>query len=183
MTPTLGSLVSPQNHRGHRGVGTELGQQPDPGAPWASPPQGRLTPAGQAHTVGTPPHLPLPSHTEPPPPGGSPGSPGAGSRANPTLREQGLPFPPPAHTDVAFPLTCLPKISTPNLFLNLWHFSHPPPPSQAKAVPSSRFPRGQQAPRRTNPAAQWHGRAPHLWGEGSGVHPHAHRDTGSSGEG
>lgn len=38
--PSLGSLVSPWHFCGHRGVWAQLGNSPNLGSPWATPPQG-----------------------------------------------------------------------------------------------------------------------------------------------
>lgn len=118
VTPGLGSSVSPLDWGwGDPYLGL-LGQPPGPllgsggcGQSWGNSPNlggslsiillGRLAPGGQAHTAGTPPHLPLPLHREPSPGtalgawvlGAEPARP-CGSRACPS---------PQAQADVASP--------------------------------------------------------------------------------
>lgn len=167
--PSLVSLISHLHCCGHRGVQAELEQQLKPQQSLGITSAGTLASAGQPHTVGTPLTSPCPSIEKPQ--GVALGGWVLRAESAGRCRSRACPSP-QAHTDVAFPLTCLPKISTPTLFLNLRHFS-PPPPIQAKAVPPSHLSLQQRAPRKANPAAQGHRWAPHLWGEGSGVHPHA----------
>lgn len=132
-------------HMGRAGAAAQTLGVPGHHLPREAGPSRAGTGDGDPHT------LPLAS-TESPLPGVALAAQGwEQSQPNPA---RGGPALPPQHTDVAFLPTRLPKIGTPNLFLNLCHFSplSTSQPSKSSAIVpppgGSRHPEGQiQLPR------------------------------------